>query len=395
MPESGLVSDDELLRRFSPVLRYDTHEAFFADHPDVFVALPSVTLGGAPITLAGLHGPRGRCDSDAHLADSDHDYRAQARAGHANPALGDRCFGRVHRHGAGHRWLQYWFFYLYNDAGLGGRFGLHEGDWEMVQYRLPDGGDEPDRALYAQHDYAEARAWAAVERDGGDGPPIVYPARGTHAAYFERGVHKTPAWWDIADGGGARGRPQLVETAEPPEPWLLWPGRWGGTRPRLPPLDSWSPRGPGCHAQWDDPAALEGKVRAHQRLDAPAAAAVAGRARGPGLRIDFDFSALPGGDAAPDRLVLTVAGEGEAPVVETLVVDTLVRGTVYTRRRLDPQRSYQVQASTIAGNGMPTQPGPPTVLGPTPERRIAGVLRAGLDVLDRVWNGVKRRVRQR
>jgi hypothetical protein len=110
-----------------------------------------------------------------------------------------------------------------------------------------------------------------------------------------------------------------------------------------------------------------------------------------GLRIDFDFSGLPGGEAAPDRLVLTVAGDNEPPVVETLVVDTLVRGTVHLRRRLDPQRSYRVLASTIAGDGMPTAPGPAIPLGPAPERRISAILRTGLDVLDRLWNRVRRR----
>jgi hypothetical protein len=389
------VTDAELLRRFSPVLRYDTHEAFFADHPDVFVAQPKVTLNGAPVTLADLPGDRGDCRSEDHLVNSDHDYRGQARRGHDDPRLRDRVFGRVARDGDGHRWLQYWFFYLYNDAGLGGRFGLHEGDWESIQLRLPDGGDEPDRAVFAQHDYAEARAWHEVERDSGDGPPIVYPARGTHAAYFERGVHRTKAWWDIADGEGLHVRPQLEEIADPPAAWLLWPGRWGATKPRVPPLDSWSPRGPGCHKQWDDPAALLRVARGHERLDAPAAPAVSVRRAGTGLRIDFDFSLLAGGSAAPDRLVLTIAGGGATPVVETLVVDTLVRGTVYTRRRLDPQVSYRVQTSTIAGNGMPTAPGPEIALGPVPERRIAGILHSVLGVLDRLWNGVRQRIRRR
>jgi hypothetical protein len=163
----------------------------------------------------------------------------------------------------------------------------------------------------------------------------------------------------------------------------------------VPPLDSWSPRGPGCHKQWDDPAALLRVARGHERLDAPAAPPVSVRRAGTGLRIDFDFSRLAGGSAAPDRLVLTIAGGGGTPVVETLVVDTLVRGTVFTRRRLDPQVAYRVQVSTIAGNGMPTAPGPEIALGPTPERRVAGILHSVLGVLDRVWNGVRQRIRRR
>jgi hypothetical protein len=257
----------------------------------------------------------------------------------------------------------------------------------MIQLRLPDGGDEPDRAIFAQHDYAKARPWGEVERDSGDGPPIVYPARGTHASYFERGVHRTLVWWDIADGQGAHVRPTLVAIGNPPEPWLLWPGRWGDTRPRIPGLDSPSPRGPGCHEQWDDPAALLGKVRSHERLDAAPAPPVRVRRAGNSLRIDFDFRVLPDGEGAPDRLVLTIAGEGEpTPVTETLVVDTLVRGTVHTRRPLDPQRTYGVRVSTIAGDGMPTAPGPQIELRPRRAREAPFPIAPLLRLLDRLFS---------
>src|SRR5439155_24404541 len=111
-------------------------------------------LDGEHVTLADLPGDRGsgaaRCKSPEHLTDSDRDYRRQARAGHDDPRLRDRIFGRVATGTDGPRWLQYWFWYLYNDAGLGGRFGLHEGDWECMQIRLGDGG--PGCAVYAQHD---------------------------------------------------------------------------------------------------------------------------------------------------------------------------------------------------------------------------------------------------
>jgi hypothetical protein len=384
------VTDQELLRRLSPRLRYDTHEAFFADHPDDFVGLPSVTLDGKHVTLADLRAGTGaaRCQSDAHLQDADRDYRRQARAGHDDPRLRDRIFGRVATGSDGRRWLQYWFWYLYNDAGLGGRFGLHEGDWESIQLRL-GAGAEPDLAVYAQHDYAESRAWTDVERDA-DGAPVVYPGRGTHASYFERGVHRTEYWWDVADGAGIEVRPTLIEIGDPPDGWLLWSGRWGDTRPRVPGLDSFSPRGPGCHAQWDDPVALLGRVREHERVTAPPASDVQVRRDGAGLRIDFDFRALPDGAAAPDRLVLTIDTDGvQTPVTETLVVDTLARGTVYTRRALDAERSYTVRASTIAGDGMPTRPGDPVALGPRPARRIAGILHALLALLDRLWNRVR------
>jgi hypothetical protein len=202
------------------------------------------------------------------------------------------------------------------------------------------------------------------------------------------------AWWDVADGAGVPVRPQLIVIGEPPEPWLLWPGRWGDTRPRIPGLDSFSPRGPGCHAQWDDPAKLLGKVRRHETIAPQDTPQVQVRRDGGRLRIDFDFRTLPPGESAPDRLVLSIAAPGTStPVVETLVVDTMVRGTVFTRRALDPQVIYLAQVSTIAGNGIPTKPSQAIRLAPAPEKRVGAVVQGGLGLLDRLWNGVKERVR--
>src|SRR5918998_1270252 len=52
-------------------------------------------------------------------------------------------------------WLQYWLFFAENrqDRGLF-RTGRHEGDWEMVQYRLRRG--RIVQAVYAQHSGAES-----------------------------------------------------------------------------------------------------------------------------------------------------------------------------------------------------------------------------------------------
>ena len=77
--------------------------------------------------------------------------------------------------------LQYWYLYVYNDAP-----NKHEGDWEMVQFVMKDvadGDPVPDRAGYAGHAGGFWRTWQDVETQ--DGRPVVYVARGSHAAYFD------------------------------------------------------------------------------------------------------------------------------------------------------------------------------------------------------------------
>ena len=90
------------------------------------------------------------------LSDQRRDYREQSSELHPDPDLRNVVYGRAQADSQGALWLQYWFFYLYNDAGFGGRFGLHEGDWESVQLRL-DAAGAPELAVYAQHTYAERR----------------------------------------------------------------------------------------------------------------------------------------------------------------------------------------------------------------------------------------------
>src|SRR5439155_2463620 len=72
--------------------------------------------------------------------------------------------------------LQYWYLYAYNDAG-----NYHEGDWEMVTVEL-DADGTPLRACYSGHESGFQRPWERVQKK--DGHPIVYVARGSHAAYF-------------------------------------------------------------------------------------------------------------------------------------------------------------------------------------------------------------------
>ena len=77
----------------------------------------------------------------------------------ARPELKNRVYGRAVE-ADGRLWLQYWLWYFYNDYSLALGAGLHEGDWEMVQFRM--NGDQPDIAVYAQHSHAEKRRWPDV-----------------------------------------------------------------------------------------------------------------------------------------------------------------------------------------------------------------------------------------
>ena len=74
--------------------------------------------------------------------------------------------------------LQYWYLYIYNDAP-----NKHEGDWEMVSIQLNE-QQQPVRAGYAGHAGGFRLEWDDVTRDGGD-RPLVFVARGSHAAYFD------------------------------------------------------------------------------------------------------------------------------------------------------------------------------------------------------------------
>ena len=64
------------------------------------------------------------------------------------------------------------------------RTGRHEGDWEVVQYRLRRG--RIVQGVYAQHSGAEACGTRGL-RIRPSGRPVVFLARGSHAAYFRPG----------------------------------------------------------------------------------------------------------------------------------------------------------------------------------------------------------------
>jgi hypothetical protein len=240
---------DDLLRRHQPGLRYDSMEQYFCDsaaewaenpgnqlrRADRPPALGDLIADGAKLNLGFLGGTRyedgTEVRNDDRIGDLGRNYREQyvaLRAG--RPDLRNRMYGHAVE-ANGHLWLQYWFFYFYNDYNLALGIGLHEGDWEMIQLRMRDGA--PDLAVYAQHRQAEKRPWAQVTKVPGDpNRPMVYVARGSHASYFEPGFHQTEAWYDLADGKRNSPRTALEIVTDDAPAWIVWPGVWGDTRAR-------------------------------------------------------------------------------------------------------------------------------------------------------------------
>ena len=99
-------------------------------------------------------------------------------------------------------WLQYWFFYLFNNKAFLG-FGLHEGDWEMVQVRL--GSDEqPQEMAFAQHTHGQRCAWNALTLEGEHRPVVVSSRAARRPPTRSPGKHSAPVVPDYADGKGPR-----------------------------------------------------------------------------------------------------------------------------------------------------------------------------------------------
>jgi hypothetical protein len=126
-----------------------------------------------------------------------------------------------------------------------------------VQVR-EDARGRPVEAVYSQtrsHPPAERCPWADVERRGEQ--PVVYVARGSHAAYFRPGVRDRtfPDPNDEADGRGEVLVPREVPISERAPAWMRYGGRWGAARAGWVPGEEDSPRGPAFQPQgrWSDP----------------------------------------------------------------------------------------------------------------------------------------------
>ena len=158
--------------------------------------------------------------------------------------------------------LQYWFFYVYNDWN-----NLHEGDWEMIQlvFDAADAaearGEDPVAIGYSQHEGAEEADWGDEKLKLVDGRrPVVYPAAGSHANFFDESLHVGSSGEQGVGCDDTRGpylelRPRVVTIPSDPAaavdayPWISFEGRWGELQ------DAFfnGPTGPNLKTQWTAP----------------------------------------------------------------------------------------------------------------------------------------------
>lgn len=345
----AMPSDRELLEQFRPVLQYDSRELYYADSArsfleNFFAGGPAAPYGnvlrgkdGNVIASAGVDpaGPNSlrldflrpdgdeystgeRVSSDDFLDASTKAYVADARRHHDEDGIGNVIYGAVLPGAEGKRWLQYWFFFYYNDKSVRG-FGVHEGDWEGIQIRVgpPDaeGKVTPDEVTYSQHTGGERADWGDVELDDETGAPVVYVGLGSHASYLRSGQHSAPIVPDVCDAGGARVRPALELLDEQTHPWVRWPGRWGASKKRG--LISFpSPESPGKQRRWDEPDAYHADA---DRFDERRAVAEEGpvapvvKARRDGDTVHVDMTAPPGTAA---KLVVPAVVDGVPHALE-------------------------------------------------------------------------------
>jgi hypothetical protein len=365
------VDAADLLEKHKPLLRYDSQGSFYADSartmPErrrgqsanllkratgdvIATASPNGAGDGLSLEFLGSrrYGDGTRVEDGDYLDAVGRDYVQQARELHAIPKYANRIYGHIAVDGEERQWLQYWFFYYYNDKAFLG-VGVHEGDWEMVQVGL-DGLQRPRSMTFAQHAHGERCTWNEVQKHEAS-RPVVYVACGSQASYPRPGRHRAPIVPDHADGSGAEVSPTLEMLDGN---WVGWRGRWGSTRARNI-TQSNSPRGPKQHDQWDDPAgfhsqatpklALPGRVQGQPELRVAPAPRIRAERDGAWALVHYSFPRPTRGEAAATQIVVSVdSPEDDLPPATYSFPVTQRRGEVEHPLRLE-DRQYVVRAS--------------------------------------------------
>jgi len=228
----------------------------------------------------------------------------------------------------GHVALQYWLFYAYNDWN-----NLHEGDWEMIQlvFDAANAHDAlattPTRVGYSQHEGAERAEWDSSKLERLDGThPVVYPAAGSHANFFDAGLFlgsSASQGVGCDDTGGPHRdlRPVVATIPSDPAqaqtqfPWIAYEGRWGELQPSF----FNGPTGPNLKTQWTEPIQWSQDWR-DRSFSVPTASVFGTTAT------DFFCRAIGGGSSALVRLV-------SRPALFTLVAAVLVLLLIYVLSR--------------------------------------------------------------
>jgi hypothetical protein len=167
----------------------------------------------------------------------------------------------AHENGSSGLALQYWFFWYFNQFN-----DLHEGDWEGMQLVFEGDtaaeavAEEPTEMILFQHAGGEKADWedGKVRKEGLH--PVVYPAAGSHATFYDSAVY-------VQNGQNGSGvgcdrtsepvrrlalRPVLIPTfptVSGPFKWLTFTGHWG----QLEESFNNGPTGPTTKTQWQEP----------------------------------------------------------------------------------------------------------------------------------------------
>jgi hypothetical protein len=171
--------------------------------------------------------------------------------------------------------LQFWFYWYFNQFN-----DLHEGDWEGMQITFESNTtaaaleEEPSEVIVFQHAGGERAEWedGKVQKQGTH--PVVYPAAGSHATFYDSAVY-------LGNGQNGSGvgcdntseplrelklRPVLLPETAPERgafQWLSYRGRWGEREKGY----NNGPTGPVTKTVWREPFAwMEGQRSTSPRL---------------------------------------------------------------------------------------------------------------------------------
>ena len=295
-PAGAATNSARLLSSYQPVLVFHPGEEFRPGDVETFVADSNLEAATSPTTWSVVDASP---TADGLPTATPPVWRLNQRDCFAGAPLGGLpcyaaaagdqrpvVYGRVVRDGE-RIVLQYWLFYYdnvyrYPFLPSGAIWQSHEGDWEVVTVVLGR-PNQPVSVGYSQHCSGETRAWADIERRGRHA--VVYVAHGSHANYFEPGVHPfdraclppqviaffqqagLPLPADVAAAGpdagpGFTGERVRIQPLRPRQTlWLAYPGFWGELEyfHAPPPVGTvpfgTGPVGPAFHAVWHAPLA--------------------------------------------------------------------------------------------------------------------------------------------
>jgi len=289
-----------LLAEYEPVTYFDPAEPFLPTKVQSFVAESALEqlVGGSwvvadpspePGDLPRTGGTSWRLNQRACSPAAELGGLACYAAATDQGVGGLAVYGRV-AHDGDRIVLQYWYFYYddvysYPFAPPGAFWQAHEGDWEVVNVVLSS-DEQPLSVAYSQHCLGEERQWSVL-KPFDETHPVVYVALGSHANYFEPGVHPfnsrcvpepvqvllgslgLPQPADVVTDDGPAAGPNVGDLAVMPihqidddkPSWMSFPGTWGeqqflhAPRPIGTVPSGTSPQGPEFHDVWVRPLA--------------------------------------------------------------------------------------------------------------------------------------------